>query len=225
MIVAMDGPSGTGKSTVSRRLAIRLGAGYLDTGAMYRAATVWVLDSDIDPENAVAVAAAAETIPLEIGTDPAAESVLLDGQDVGQRIRTPEVTAAVSAVSAVPGIRTVLVEQQRRAAATHNHIVVEGRDIGTVVFSRAEVKIYLTASARVRAHRRVGQSGGDFATTLADIERRDRRDSTRPHSPLRKADDAIEVDTSDLGRDEVIDRLVAIVEERMGATETRRTHE
>lgn len=225
MIVAMDGPSGTGKSTVSRRLAIRLGAGYLDTGAMYRAATVWVLDSGIDPENAAAVAAIADTIPLEIGTDPAIESVRLNGLDVGERIRTREVTAAVSAVSAVPRIRVILVEQQRRAAAAHDHIVVEGRDIGTVVFPRAEVKIYLTASAEVRARRRVGQSGGDYATTLADIERRDLRDSTRPNSPLRKADDAIEVDTSDLGRDEVIDRLVGIVEERMGATETRRTHE
>lgn len=225
MIVAMDGPSGTGKSTVSRRLAIRLGAGYLDTGAMYRAATVWVLDSGIDPENAAAVAAIADAIPLEIGTDPAIESVRLNGLDVGERIRTREVTAAVSAVSAVPRIRVILVEQQRRAAATHDHIVVEGRDIGTVVFPRAEVKIYLTASAEVRARRRVGQSGGDYATTLADIERRDLRDSTRPNSPLRKADDAIEVDTSDLGRDEVIDRLVGIVEERMGATETRRTHE
>ena len=225
MIVAMDGPSGTGKSTVSRRLAIRLGAGYLDTGAMYRAATVWVLDSGIDPENAAAVAAIADAIPLEIGTDPAIESVRLNGLDVGERIRTREVTAAVSAVSAVPRIRVILVEQQRRAAATHDHIVVEGREIGTVVFPRAEVKIYLTASAEVRARRRVGQSGGDYATTLADIERRDLRDSTRPNSPLRKADDAIEVDTSDLGRDEVIDRLVGIVEERMGATETRRTHE
>lgn len=225
MIVAMDGPSGTGKSTVSRRLAIRLGAGYLDTGAMYRAATVWVLDSGIDPENAAAVAAIADAIPLKIGTDPAIESVRLNGLDVGERIRTREVTAAVSAVSAVPRIRVILVEQQRRAAAAHDHIVVEGRDIGTVVFPRAEVKIYLTASAEVRARRRVGQSGGDYATTLADIERRDLRDSTRPNSPLRKADDAIEVDTSDLGRDEVIDRLVGIVEERMGATETRRTHE
>ncbi|WP_066906792.1 (d)CMP kinase [Millisia brevis] len=225
MIVAMDGPSGTGKSTVSRRLAIRLGAGYLDTGAMYRAATVWVLDSGIDPENAAAVAAIADAIPLEIGTDPAIESVRLNGLDVGERIRTREVTAAVSAVSAVPRIRVILVEQQRRAAAAHDHIVVEGRDIGTVVFPRAEIKIYLTASAEVRARRRVGQSGGDYATTLADIERRDLRDSTRPNSPLRKADDAIEVDTSDLGRDEVIDRLVGIVEERMGATETRRTHE
>lgn len=225
MIVAMDGPSGTGKSTVSRRLAIRLGAGYLDTGAMYRAATVWVLDAGIDPEDAAAVAALADSIPLEIGTDPRTESVRLDGRDVRDRIRSREVTTAVSAVSAVPRVRELLVDQQRRVATAHSHVVVEGRDIGTVVFPRAEVKIYLTASAEVRARRRVGQNGGGFATTLADIERRDLRDSTRPNSPLRRAEDAIEVDTSDLGRDEVIDRLVAIVEERMGATETRRTHE
>lgn len=225
MIVAMDGPSGTGKSTVSRQLAIRLGAGYLDTGAMYRAATVFVLDNGIDPEESEAVAALAESIPLEIGTDPDTEVVLLGGVDVRTRIRESDVTAAVSAVSAVPALRAVLVGRQREAALEHDRIVVEGRDIGTVVFPDAEVKIFLTASPAVRAARRINQLGGDYEEILAAIEQRDYRDSNRPNSPLRQAEDAIAVDTSELTADQVIERLLAIVSQYGDAHEAGRATE
>ncbi|WP_371836773.1 (d)CMP kinase [Rhodococcus rhodnii] len=217
----MDGPSGTGKSSVSRALARRLGARYLDTGAMYRMATLAVLRTGVDLADPVAIADAAAALPLSIGTDPAAEAVTLDGEDVGDEIRGARVTAAVSAVSAVPAVRDVLVDAQRRIAKDAARIVVEGRDIGTVVLPDADVKIYLTASAAARAQRRNLQNitegrGDDYAGVLADVERRDHLDSTRAVSPLRPADDAVTVDTSELGIEAVIDRLVAVVTERTG---------
>lgn len=165
LVVAMDGPSGTGKSTVSKRLAQLLGAAYLDTGAMYRVATLHVLRAGADLTDPVAIAAATEPLPWSIGTDPEAEDIRLAGEDVREIIRGAEVTGAVSAVSAVPAVRRTLVAAQQRIGRDAGHIVVEGRDIGTVVFPDADVKIYLTASAEARAQRRNQQNIAEGAAT------------------------------------------------------------
>ncbi|MFC0112628.1 (d)CMP kinase [Kibdelosporangium aridum] len=216
-VIALDGPSGTGKSTVARRLASTLRSGYLDTGAMYRAVTLAVLRTGGDP------AEVARTARVEIGTDPVSPTVLLDGADVAAEIRGPEVTLAVSEVSAVPEVRRILVEQQRAIIAsivnTQGGIVVEGRDIGTVVAPDAELKVYLTASADARAQRRTRQdaAAGRTATveaTLADVQRRDDYDSSRAVSPLRRADDAVELDTTELDLPGVLTSLLAIVDSR-----------
>jgi cytidylate kinase len=209
-VVALDGPSGTGKSTVARRLARRLHAHYLDTGAMYRAATVAVLDAGVDPSDAGAVARVVAGIDLQVSTDPAAESTRLNGRPVDQEIRSNATTQAVSAVSAIPEVRNQLVAQQRALIAA-GPIVAEGRDIGSVVWPQAELKVYLTARAEVRAQRRAGELGSaQVAEIAADISRRDSFDSSRAVSPLRRTDDAIEVDTSDLTIDQVVDTLVGL---------------
>jgi cytidylate kinase len=224
LVVAMDGPSGTGKSSVSRQLAQELGARYLDTGAMYRIATLHVLRKGVDLGDPDAIADATAGLPWSIGTDPTREQVLLDGEDVAQEIRGDAVTKAVSAVSAVSAVRARLVEAQRRLTAEADRIVVEGRDIGTVVLPDADVKIFLTASSAARAQRRNAQNlaegrGDDYAAVLADVERRDHLDSTRAVSPLRPADDSVLVDTSELGIDDVIGRLLLVVSERTGAVQ------
>ncbi|MGW4481317.1 (d)CMP kinase [Rhodococcus triatomae] len=220
----MDGPSGTGKSSVSRRLAAALSARYLDTGAMYRIATLNVLRSGVDVNDADAVSAATEALVLSVGTDPASDRVLLAGEDVTDEIRGGAVTAAVSAVSAVPRVRELLVDKQREFIAQHPRIVVEGRDIGTVVLPNADVKIYLTASAEARALRRNAQNvaegrGDDYEAVLADVQRRDHLDSTRAVSPLRPAEDSVLVDTSEIGIDDVIDRLLTVVRDRTGVVQ------
>ncbi len=223
-VVAMDGPSGTGKSTVSRRLASCCGAAYLDTGAMYRAATLAVLRAGLGPDApADEVAAAATRGVQESGTDPSAPTITLDGEDVSAAIRGPEVTALVSAVSALPEVRTRMVARQHalieEAVRGGGGIVVEGRDIGTVVVPDAPLKVYLTASPEVRAARRGRQDAkagrtSDLHLTLADVERRDRLDSSRRISPLYAAADALVLDTDDLSADDVLDRLRALVAER-----------
>lgn len=221
-VVAMDGPSGTGKSTVAKRLAERFGAAYLDTGAMYRAVTLAVLRAGVDVADAAAVLRVAETADLRLDTEVGAR-VHLGDEDVSTEIRGQEVTQSVSAVSAVPKVRERLVAMQRRliseARAVRGGIVVEGRDIGTVVVQDAALKVYLTASADARAQRRARQdsAAGRVNTvdaTLADVERRDRLDSSRAASPLRPAADAVEVDTTDLDIDGVLARLTDLVEER-----------
>jgi cytidylate kinase len=214
-VVALDGPSGTGKSTVARGLAMRLGARYLDTGAMYRAATLAVLRAGVDPDDGVRVVDIVERAQIAISTDPAGPSVLLDGEPVDAEIRSGEVTKAVSAGSAVASVRALLVAAQRELIEGGS-IVVEGRDIGSVVWPTARPKIYLTASSETRARRRAGEFAGadggavDVAVVAADIERRDRLDSTRAASPLARTDDAVELDTTELDIDEVINRLVDI---------------
>lgn len=210
-VVAMDGPSGTGKSTVARRLAGRLGARYLDTGAMYRAATLAVLRAEIDLQDTLGVIETVEKADIGISTDPDTPGITLDGDDVAGPIRSAEVTAAVSAVSAVPAVRVRLVDLQRELIGDGG-VVVEGRDIGSVVWPGARPKIYLTASAETRAQRRAGELGSaaDLAAVAADIDRRDRLDSSRAASPLARAEGAIEVDTTQLGIDEVVQRLVDI---------------
>nr|WP_068008097.1 (d)CMP kinase [Nocardia pseudobrasiliensis] len=220
LVVAMDGPSGTGKSSVSRRLADRLGARYLDTGAMYRVATLRVLRGGVDLNDPAAIAVTVKDLPLTIGTDPSRELIELDGVDVSAEIRGNAVTKAVSAVSAVPEVRDQLVALQREIAASAGRIVVEGRDIGTVVLTDADAKIYLTASAEARADRRNQQNiaegrGDDYEAVLADVQRRDNLDSTRAVSPLRPAEDAVLVDTSDLSMDQVIDELYRVVAQQI----------
>ncbi|AGG66760.1 (d)CMP kinase [Corynebacterium callunae] len=217
LIVAIDGPSGTGKSTTARALATRLEAKYLDTGAMYRVATLHVLNKGIDPTDAEAVIAATATLPLTISDDPASTEVLLGGQDVQKEIRGPEVTAQVSAVSAIPEVRENLVALQRALASKAQRCVVEGRDIGTAVLVDAPIKAYLTASAEVRARRRFDQDTAagrsvNFDEVLADVQRRDELDSTRAASPLKPAEDAHIVDTSTMTMDEVLDLLVQLTE-------------
>ena len=219
VIVVLDGPAGTGKSTVSREIAARLGLSFLDTGAMYRAMTYWLLQNDVDVDDAEAVATASGKPVVHSGTDAAGPTITVDGCDVSGPIRGAEVTAAVSAVSAVPEVRIRMVELQRgSAAAAPVGIVAEGRDLGTVVFPGADLKVFLTASADIRATRRAAQLGvadpAGIAEIRADIERRDAADSGRAASPLAKADDAVEVDTTEMSPEEVIARIIDLVRER-----------
>lgn len=217
VIVAIDGPSGTGKSSTSKAVAAKLGLSYLDTGAQYRAITWWMLNNGIDVDDAVAVADSAGKPSIVAGSDPAAPTITVDGLDASGPIRTQQVTAAVSAVSAVPEVRARMVDLQRAAAtAAGVGIVVEGRDIGTTVFPDATVKIFLTASAEARAARRSGELKGaqSVADTQAALARRDAADSGRKTSPLAKAADAVEVDTTDLTLDQVIECIVTLVEEK-----------
>ncbi|RJL24754.1 (d)CMP kinase [Bailinhaonella thermotolerans] len=214
LVVAMDGPSGSGKSSVSRGVARALGLRYLDTGAMYRAVTWWMLDRGVDVEDASLVAARAHEPVLTMGTDPDKPGVSVGDTDVAGPIRSAEVTKAVSAVSAVPAVRTRLVEMQREIIGDGG-IVVEGRDIGTVVAPDAPVKIYLTASEQARAERRTAeQAGTDVAATQADLARRDRLDSSRAISPLTRADGAVEIDTTEYTLDEVIAEVLRLINER-----------
>ena len=217
-VVALDGPSGTGKTTVARKLAERLGAGYLDTGAMYRVITLAVLRASVDPADDDAVTAVARDTVFTIGTSPKRPAVALAGANVAAEIRGAEVTHAVSPVSAVPAVRELLVARQRRiideVLDEIGGIVVEGRDIGTVVAPAAPLKVFLTASAQIRAARRGAQdvaAGRDanHTDTLAAVNRRDRLDSGRAASPLRAAEDAVHLDTSEL---EIGQVLVALVE-------------
>ncbi|MDQ4038144.1 MAG: (d)CMP kinase [Actinomycetota bacterium] len=213
-ILAIDGPSGTGKSSVAREVARRLGAGYLDTGAMYRALTLTVLAEGLDPADAGAVSRRAETITIDIVTDPETDRVTADGQDVTELIRSPEVTAAVSAVSAVPAVRRRLVEVQRSLAQGAT-MVVEGRDIGTVVFPSAALKIFLTAAPAARAARRAGQLGvvepTEMAALTESLRARDELDSSRAESPLRPAADALVIDSTELSREDVVEAILAAV--------------
>jgi CMP/dCMP kinase len=219
-VVALDGPSGTGKSTVARRLAGALHARYLDTGAMYRSVTLAVLRAGIDPNDRAAVIELARTSVPVIGTDPAAPTVRLGGMDVTADIRGPEVTGSVSAIAGVPEVRSVLIAEQRRivadVVAAGGGIVVEGRDIGTVVAPDAGLKVYLTASAAARARRRSRQdtAAGRMSTVesvRADVDRRDSLDTRT--TPLRAADDATELDTTDLNVDGVISALLSLVDD------------
>ncbi len=220
--VAIDGPAGTGKSSVSRRLARALGARYLDTGAMYRIVTLAVLRAGIDPADAEAVGKIASTVQMSVDYDPARDRYRLAGEDVSAEIRGDEVTRAVSAVSSVPAVRSRLVGLQRAMAEGPGSVVVEGRDIGTVVLPDAPVKIFLTASAETRARRRNDQNVAlglpdDYEGVLADVRRRDHFDSTRPVSPLRAAPDAVVVDTSEMTEAQVIAHLLELVKQRSGA--------
>jgi len=222
VVVAVDGPAGTGKSSVSRGLAHALQAHYLDTGAMYRIVTLAVLRAGIDLTDQDGVAAVASNTKLSVGFDPDEDRSYLEDEDVSSEIRGDQVTQAVSAVSSVPAVRTRLVDLQRTLAAGPGSVVVEGRDIGTVVLPDADVKIFLTASAETRARRRNDQNvaGGfidDYDSVLADVRRRDHLDSTRAVSPLRAASDAVVVDTSEMTESEVIAHLLQLIKQRSEA--------
>ena len=196
-IIAIDGPAGSGKSTVSRAVAIRLGVERLDTGAMYRAVAWAALERGIEPSDRAAVGRLAQGLDITVG-----EHVEADGTDITEAIRGPQVSRAVSAVAANPEVRRVLVQRQRRWADERGRGVVEGRDIGSVVFPQADIKVYLTASADERARRRP-EEGADA------VARRDRLDSTRTASPLEVADGALVIDTTDRPVEEIVDQVVA----------------
>jgi cytidylate kinase len=219
VIVAIDGPSGTGKSSTSKAVAAQLGLSYLDTGAQYRAITWWMVNTGIDIDDPSAIAAAAGKPEIVSGNDPANPTITVDGADVAGPIRTHEVTSKVSAVSAVPEVRARITELQRSiAASAEQGIVVEGRDIGTTVLPDADVKIFLTASPEARAARRSGElKGADVHATREALIKRDAADSSRKTSPLAKADDAVEVDTTELTLAQVIECVVTLVEEKRAA--------
>ena len=206
-VIAIDGPAGSGKSTVARALAAHLGLRYLDTGAMYRAVAFAVLRSGGDPEDAAATAAAARRVDLDIGLD----AVIVDGVDATVEIRGPEVSRAVSVVAANPEVRKELVSRQREWANRHGGGVLEGRDIGTVVFPDAELKVYLTADPEERARRRAKEvTDLDYETVAADIARRDAADTSRATDPLVEAADATVVDTTGLDIGQVVDHITTL---------------
>jgi cytidylate kinase len=207
VIVAIDGPAGAGKSTVGRAVAARLGLQYLDTGAMYRAVTFAALRRGIDPADEVDVASLAAAIEMTLD----GSAVIVDGVDATVEIRGREVTAAVSAVAANSQVRAELVRRQRSWVAEHGGGVVEGRDIGSVVFPDATLKLYVTASPRVRAERRVAEIGGNVDDVEASIIERDRKDSTRADSPLMESSDAIVVDTTGSSVDEVVNQVLDLM--------------
>ncbi|MFI5043681.1 MAG: (d)CMP kinase [Acidimicrobiales bacterium] len=210
-VIAIDGPAGSGKSTVGRRLAARLGLTYLDTGAMYRAIAFAAIQRGIDPLDTDPVAAMAREIDLKVDDD----KVVVGGVDATVEIRGPEVSRAVSLVAANSGVREELRARQRLWAAEHEGGVIEGRDIGSVVFPDAILKVYLTADATVRSQRRAQEMTElDFDNVAADIARRDAADQGRTDSPLQVSDDSLVLDTTDLTIDAVVDRLVDLVEER-----------
>jgi CMP/dCMP kinase len=216
IVVALDGTSGSGKSSTSRGVAERLGLRYLDTGAMYRAVTWWMLRHGVDVHDAEAVAARADEPRLESGLDPIAPTITVDGEDVAVAIRQADVNGAVSPVSAVPEVRARLVDLQRalieQALAEGPGIVVEGRDIGSVVWPDAQVKVYLSADAAARASRRAAEEGGsDVAATEQSLLARDQIDSGRAVAPLVMADGAVHVDTTAYTLDEVIAQVADLV--------------
>ncbi len=212
LVIAVDGTSGAGKSSTSRAVAIRLGLRYLDTGAMFRAMTWWLLRHDVDVHDPGSVAARCAEPEILSGTDAAGPSIVVDGVDVGTAIRTDEVNAAVSPVSAVPEVRQRLLELQR-AVIGEGGIVVEGRDIGSVVWPQAEVKVFLSAEPSARAERRAAETGSiDVVATQESLLARDRIDSGRTTAPLTRADDAVQIDTTAYTLDEVVGQVVALVE-------------
>lgn len=218
IVIAIDGPSGSGKSSTAKGVARVRELRYLDTGAMYRALTWWMLHHGVDVNDTAAVAANVERPVISMGTDPDAPTVTVDGRDVAVDIRGKDVTTNVSAVSAVPEARALLVRTQREiieaARAESAGIVVEGRDITTVVAPDAPVKLFITASAEARAQRRSKEvRTGDVAATQADLARRDKLDSSRAHSPLTQTADATELDTTGLTLEEVVALVVELADE------------
>jgi len=216
IVVAMDGPSGSGKSSTSRGVAAALGLRYLDTGAQFRAMTKWMLDNDIDVTDHALVATLADRPVIASGTHPQDPTITVDGVDVATAIRTQEVTAAVSDVASVPEVRARLLALQRSLIGDGG-IVVEGRDIGSVVWPSAEVKVYLTADPSARAVRRTAENGaGSVDATEADLIRRDAIDSGRATAPLTVPADAVHIDTTPYTLQEVVDRVVALVRDTVG---------
>jgi cytidylate kinase len=232
MIIALDGPSGAGKSTLGRMLARELKLLYLDTGAMYRAAALAVIEAGVSLTDKEAIGAVVARADINLEGDPDSLQVRLNGRDVSQEIRTEEVSHSSSVISTIPKVRSTLVNRQREMGTRSGGVVLDGRDIGTVVFPQADIKFFLTAAPEARAQRRyeedrLKERDATFEDTLADINTRDRRDSTRDDSPLRIADDAIVIDSTELSIDEVFERMMSEIRERgetrrRGDAETRR---
>lgn len=220
LIIAIDGPSGAGKSTLGRMLARELGLLYIDTGSMYRAVALAVLESSINAEDDIAVGSLASRVDVDLAGDPDSLRVTLEGEDVTDRIRDEDVTHMSSIISTVPAVRRAMVKRQRELG--RRGAVMNGRDIGTVVFPQADVKFFLTADLRERAQRRLAEErehdpGASYEQTLADITERDRRDTTRADSPLIAAEDAVVIDSTGEGLDEVFQRMMGVVREKCGA--------
>lgn len=209
MVIAIDGPAGAGKSTVARAVAAELGITYLDSGAMYRCVALAALDAGIDPDDGVAVTELAAGLGISFD----GRTVLLGSRDVSDAIRDPRVSAAASRVSVHAGVREALVARQRELIAGAD-FVAEGRDIGTVVSPEAPLKVFLTASDEERARRRAAETGEDFESVLAAQRRRDARDTEREHGALRPAADAVQLDTTGLGLEEVVGQVVGMARER-----------
>lgn len=219
--VAIDGPAGAGKSSVAKAVAKKLGFLYVDTGALYRAIALYLLEQGIDPADGPAVAAALPGIKIGLEDTPQGQGVFCNGKDVSGRIRTPEVSMATSTVAAIPAVRAFLLGLQRELAQKHD-VLMDGRDIGTVVLPQAQLKIFLTASPEERARRRAAQlkragQPVDYSQVLADIRQRDQQDSTREIAPLKPADNAILLDNSSLTRDESVAKIVDLVRQQRDA--------
>ena len=220
MIIAIDGPSSAGKSTLGRMIARELNLLYVDTGAMYRAAALAVIEARLRTTDAAAVAQVVESANIDLEGDPDSLRVSLDGRDVSEEIRSAQVSHTASVISVIPEVRRTLVKRQREMGA-RGGVVLDGRDISTVVFPEADVKFFLTAVPEERAHRRyeenrLRQRDLTFEETLADINTRDQRDSTRADSPLAIAEDAVVIDTTELSIEEVFERMMAVIRERTG---------
>jgi len=218
-VVAIDGPAGAGKSTVARRVAAALGYSFLDTGAMYRAATWWALEQGIDLADGPALAASTRNMKLDLREEDGAQKVIVNGHDITRAIRTPEVTRQICHLDSNREVRAHLVDLQR-AVGAQRPVVAEGRDMGTVVFPKAKCKIYMDASLDERARRRAVELAAkgidvDFDSIREDIRVRDEKTMTRAESPLRKADDAVLLDTTGLTFDEVVEKAVAIAREKL----------
>lgn len=218
LVITIDGPAGAGKSTVAQKVAERLGLTYIDSGATYRAAALKVLESGADPLNAPVVAKLIGSTDVQVATSGHGPHVLLDGVDVTARLRSPEVTLAAAQVSRLPAVRAKLIEMQR-AFARGRGVVMEGRDIGTVVFPQAPLKIFLKADVEERAHRRLRQDSQDgrdatLEKTAYEIGRRDQLDAERKLSPLIPAPDAVEIDSTHLVADHVVDQILALARSR-----------
>ena len=219
IIIAIDGPSGAGKSTLSRRLADCLEYINIDTGAMYRCVALTALQQKIDPDNPEQLGDLARLIDIDFRRGAQGERVMLNGVDVTDTIRTPEVSLMTSRIAAVPSVREAMVEKQR-AMGEGGGVVLEGRDIGSVVFPRADVKFFLIASAEERGRRRHTELAAkgidvDLQQTIAEVEERDAADSQRTHSPLRRTEDAVLIDSDNLSIDEVLSKMMAVIEQRM----------
>ena len=220
MIIAIDGPSGAGKSTLGRMLAREHGLLYLDTGAMYRAAALAVMRAGVSMRDSLAVAKIVNDAKINLEGDPASLRVTLDGEDVSEELRSEEVSHASSVISTIPEVRRALVSRQRVLAGRGRGAVLEGRDIGTVVFPNADVKFFLTARPEARAHRRyeedrLRERDSSYENTLTDINQRDQRDSTRADSPLAIAEDAIVIDSTEFSIEEVFEKMTREIKERV----------
>ena len=226
MIIAIDGPSGAGKSTLGRLLARELGLLYIDTGAMYRAAALAVIVAGVSTADESAVARVVHGSDINLAGDPDSLQVMLGGRDVSREIRTEEVSHTASVISAIPEVRRTLVARQREMGERAGGVVLDGRDIGTVVFPGADVKFFLTAAPEERAHRRyeedrMKERDATFEETLIEINTRDRRDTTREDSPLTAAPDAVVIDSTELSIEGVFERMMQVVREREGETRGR----